>query len=319
LTKLTKIVAPADLAAAHEKVGALAAVDTWLRDVIAAHHPVLNRTVCPFVGPAIERGTLFYRLISGCRSTADVVAAMEEVVEEFVALAPQTGSDAYLRTLVAIFDDVPPEDAQRVVIAAHSELKSRCTRRGLMVGEFAPGYHLASTRNPMVNVGESPVPVLALRHMLPSDHRFLAGDDRWLSAWAVRFSVDRVPLFRPLSEQDLAEIVRAGHEEHADAGHVLCYQGDVGHDFYFVLDGEALVQRNGARVATLGQGDFFGELALLTRHPRNATVVADTDMSLLVLSRRDFAHLVDSVPSLAHRLLAGLAERVSEADARSAL
>jgi hypothetical protein len=164
--------------------GGIAAVDEWLRTVIGEHHPLLERRICPFVPPALERGTLSYAAVRGCRSPADVVAAMEELGERFLDLPPLAGPDAQLKTLVAVFVDIDAEGAEPLVIAAHPELKDRWTERGLMVGEVAPGYVLPSTRRPELNVGEAPAPVLALRYMLPSDRRFLLGADRWLAAWA---------------------------------------------------------------------------------------------------------------------------------------
>jgi CRP-like cAMP-binding protein len=98
---------------------------------------------------------------------------------------------------------------------------------------------------------------------------------------------------------------------------VLCHQGDVGNEFFLILEGEATVQRNGKRVATLGPVDHFGELALLTGYLRNATIIAETGMTLLVLDRSRFTKLIDSIPALAHKLLMGLAERLSVADAQS--
>jgi CRP-like cAMP-binding protein len=75
------------------------------------------------------------------------------------------------------------------------------------------------------------------------------------------------------------------------------------------------VRRGGERVATLGPGDYFGELALLDHGPRSATVIAETDMRLFVLGQREFAGLVETVPGLAAKLLPGLAHRLREVDA----
>ena len=77
------------------------------------------------------------------------------------------------------------------------------------------------------------------------------------------------------------------------------------------------MRRNNKKVATLTAGGSFGELALLTRLPRNATVVADTEMELLVLGQREFSGLLDEVPGMAHKLLSSMAQRLSEADVRS--
>ena len=315
--ELAGVVVRADALDASATPGPVAAVDAWIRGAIGASHPVLGRVVCPFVAPALAHGSMYYAPVHGCRSSEDVVAVMDELMERFVGLAPRSGPRTHLKALVAIFVDVEAADGERIVIGAHRELKDRCTERGLMVGEFAPGYRLASTRNASVNVGESPVPVLAVRHMLPSDRRFLDAEDRWLSAWAKRFGADRVPIFQALSATELAAIARVATEVTAKAGEVLCRQGDVGHEFFLVLEGEAVVHRSGREVDRIGPRDHFGELALLTRDPRNATVTAASDMTLLVLSRREFREAIDAIPALAHRLLAGLAQRLSEADART--
>jgi CRP/FNR family cyclic AMP-dependent transcriptional regulator len=308
----------ADALAAQPACGPVTTVDAWIRDVVAQYAPALDREVCPFVRPALDRGTLFYAPVMGCRSPDDVTAVIEELVSRFEALRPRDGPDAHLKTLVAVFVDVQPEDANRIVIAAHHELKNRCTERGLMIGEFAPGYWLPSTRNAALNVGDAPAPVLALRHMLISDRRFLEKEDQWMAAWASKFGADRIPLFRPFSKKELATVSRLSRVANIEAGQVLCNQGDLGDELFLIVRGEAAVSRNGREIATVGPGMYIGELALLTDRPRNATVTASTDMVLLVLNRRAFRQVVDSLPSVVHKLLAGLADRLSEADVKSA-
>ena len=177
----------ADWLASQPACGPVIAVDTWIRNVLGRYSSALNREVCPFITPALERNTIFYAPVKGCRSPDDVIAVMEELISHFEVLHPRDGPDAQLKALVAIFVDVQPEDAARIVISAHHELKNRCTERGLMVGEFGPGYWLPSTRNAALNVGEAPAPVLALRHMIVSDRRFLVARDRWIKSWASRF------------------------------------------------------------------------------------------------------------------------------------
>jgi CRP-like cAMP-binding protein len=75
------------------------------------------------------------------------------------------------------------------------------------------------------------------------------------------------------------------------------------------------VTRNGKKVATLGPGGYFGELSLLDRKPRSATVVSDTEMDVLVLSQRQFNSVLQSVPTIARKMLSAMANRVREADA----
>ena len=97
-------------------------------------------------------------------------------------------------------------------------------------------------------------------------------------------------------------------------GHVLCTQGTIGREFFFVVDGQASVRRNNRKVATLGPGQYFGELALLDRRPRSASVISDTEMRLLVLGQREFNTVLDTMPALSHKLLAAMATRLRDSD-----
>ena len=129
--------------------------------------------------------------------------------------------------------------------------------------------------------------------------------------------LSKIWLFSTSSSKDLRTIRRALEEVAVPPGRILCEQGTIGREFFLIVKGEASVRRNNRKVATLGPGQYFGELALLDRAPRNATVEAETPMTLLVLGQREFADLLDSVPSLAHKLLRAMAARLREADAKS--
>ena len=85
---------------------------------------------------------------------------------------------------------------------------------------------------------------------------------------------------------------------------------------FVLVDGEATAKRNGRKVATLGPGAAFGELSLLDRGPRTATVTADTECTLLVMGAREFSGVLDDVPGIAHKLLGALASRIRELDAK---
>ncbi len=123
-----------------------------------------------------------------------------------------------------------------------------------------------------------------------------------------------IPLFSALNKKDLQRIAKASNEISLDSGTVLVDQGDMGREAFVLIEGTATVSRNGRRVGTLGPGDAVGELALLDHGPRTARVVADTDLTALVLSAREFAGVIEEVPGLAHKLLAQLASRVRELD-----
>lgn len=98
----------------------------------------------------------------------------------------------------------------------------------------------------------------------------------------------------------------------------LVEEGTIGREFFLIVEGEASVRRNGRRLATLGPGQYFGELALLDRRPRSATVISETEMRLLVLGQRQFNGMLDAVPALGRKLLAAMATRLREADSRAA-
>ncbi len=124
-----------------------------------------------------------------------------------------------------------------------------------------------------------------------------------------------VPLFSALSKDELAEVVQAADEFDATAGQVLVEEGRVGREFFLILSGDALVEREGQEVARLGAGQWFGELSLLDHQPRSASVQAVTDMKLLVLGEAVFAGLLENIPTLAAKLLRNLAHRLRESDA----
>jgi CRP-like cAMP-binding protein len=127
----------------------------------------------------------------------------------------------------------------------------------------------------------------------------------------------QVPLFSACSKKDLQHVARRAEHVRVDAGKVLVREGAAGSEFFVIMEGQADVTKRGQKVATLGPGQFFGDLALLDRAPRNATVTAATPMELLVLGQREFASIIDEVPGFAHKLLAGLAHRLREYDAKS--
>ena len=127
----------------------------------------------------------------------------------------------------------------------------------------------------------------------------------------------RVRLFSACSKKELTTIGRASDEVTVADGAVLCEEGKPGHEFYLVLGGNVVVKKGNRKLTTLGPGDHFGELALLHRGPRNASVVADGSATLLVLGQREFSGVLDSIPGLAHKLLTTMASRLAEADSRS--
>jgi CRP-like cAMP-binding protein len=127
----------------------------------------------------------------------------------------------------------------------------------------------------------------------------------------------QLPLFSTCSKKDLRLVASKATPLDIPAGRTIIEEGAPGKEFFVIDTGTAIVKRNGRKVATLGPGSAFGELALLDGGPRTATVVADSDLSVLILTRPEFAGLLDEVPGLARKLLQALAGRLREADSRA--
>jgi CRP/FNR family cyclic AMP-dependent transcriptional regulator len=125
----------------------------------------------------------------------------------------------------------------------------------------------------------------------------------------------RIWLFSGCTTAELRKIRGSLDEIEVPKGKMLVEEGRVGLEFFIIVTGKAVVTRNGKRVATLGPGDHFGEMALLDRHPRSASVVSETEMDLLVLSQRQFNGVLSSVPTIARKMLAATAGRLREVDA----
>ena len=125
--------------------------------------------------------------------------------------------------------------------------------------------------------------------------------------------LSEVALFSACTDRELDRLAR--HAEIVDftAGDVLMSEGETGHEFFVIVDGEVGVTSGGTTVAKLGAGSYVGELALLDPGPRTATVTALRDTQAVLLSSREFYAAVEDVPGLTRKLLTGLARRLREA------
>ena len=119
----------------------------------------------------------------------------------------------------------------------------------------------------------------------------------------------KVPLFSGCSKKELRQIASLGTSLRVGPGTELTRQGDPGSEFIMIVDGHTRCVKNGRTVDRFGPGDFFGELALITRHPRNATVVTEGEATVRVFDRREFTTLLDDAPGIARKLLVVLAAR----------
>jgi CRP-like cAMP-binding protein len=121
-------------------------------------------------------------------------------------------------------------------------------------------------------------------------------------------------LFSLCSRKELRTVAKVAKIRDVPKGTRLMAEGDQGDTMYVIVSGVARVSRKGRKVAALGAGDAVGELAVLGRAPRNASVDAETDLQVAEISRRSLSKLVNDVPPFALKLLEAMASRVRELD-----
>ena len=110
--------------------------------------------------------------------------------------------------------------------------------------------------------------------------------------------LEGLPLFDSLAKGDRRRIASLTDEVDIREGEELLHQGDFAHEFMLVMDGSAEVVRDSEHVADLGPGDFLGEIAALDRGQRNASVVAKSQMRVIVMTDRDLRHIARAMPTV---------------------
>ena len=118
-----------------------------------------------------------------------------------------------------------------------------------------------------------------------------------------------IPLFEDTSDEELAKIATFAQEVTVEEGRELVREGDFSYEFMAIEEGEAEVTRHGDHVADLGPGDFFGEMGLLEKTLRNATVTARSPMMLVTLTGWDLKRMERSMPDAIERVRATLEAR----------
>jgi CRP-like cAMP-binding protein len=121
-------------------------------------------------------------------------------------------------------------------------------------------------------------------------------------------------MFSDLSQRHLKEIGKHADQVKVEAGRVLAQQENKGWEFIFIVDGKARVDKGGEIIRRLSEGDFFGEISLIDGEPRTATVTAETDMTLLVVNKTSFDHLLAKVPGLQRKILISLCKYLRSAE-----
>ena len=123
--------------------------------------------------------------------------------------------------------------------------------------------------------------------------------------------IRQVPLFARCNRKELAELASIADEVDLAAGRVLMREGERGREFFVLLRGSADVLRNGRKINQLDDGDFFGEIALVSRSVRTATVTTSAPSQVLVITDQAFRALLDHAPQIQIRVLEALADRLA--------
>jgi CRP/FNR family transcriptional regulator, cyclic AMP receptor protein len=126
----------------------------------------------------------------------------------------------------------------------------------------------------------------------------------------------RVPLFAGCSKTELRELAKTADELDIREGTVLTREGRTAKEFFVLIEGTAQVTKAGNTIAELKAGDWFGEIALITDSPRTATVTATSPIDVLVITDRRFRTVVETMPSIALKVLSCVGERLAR-DAHS--
>lgn len=121
----------------------------------------------------------------------------------------------------------------------------------------------------------------------------------------------RAPLFSGCSKSELRALASTADELDLREGTIITREGRPGREFFVLISGTAQVTKKGKEVAQLGAGDWFGEIALLTDAPRTATVKATSPVDVLVITDRRFKTVVETMPSIALKILSSIGERLA--------
>jgi hypothetical protein len=199
---------------AESDLNALRAVADWIKSFVAMPNKDLGRggPVCPFVGRAMERNTLWLapeRIAD--RGVADVVQLANDYKGRLLRAEPVQGDGIAFKAIVVVFTDVSADRANDILTDAQMAqlLKPSYDKDGVVIGEFYERNELTSIHNPAFRPFRSPVPFMLLRHADISDWKFYLDDEDWLRIWARRFPESAVPA--------LAEELRRTNWQHLEA------------------------------------------------------------------------------------------------------
>lgn len=176
LDRDTPVLLPLEVAVpeGHPSVQTIA---QWVKSYLCAPHPELGRNgpMCPFVPGALMKKLMFATVYENADLDVPAIKAiLLREMERFIALEPVSGNEAQFKSLMVLFPKLPADEAAVLVETAQAELQGRFVPNGLMVGEFHDGPpDKRGLWNPDFRPLYSPVPMLVIRHMVPTDVLFL--------------------------------------------------------------------------------------------------------------------------------------------------
>jgi CRP/FNR family transcriptional regulator, cyclic AMP receptor protein len=126
--------------------------------------------------------------------------------------------------------------------------------------------------------------------------------------------LEKVSMFSACNKKELGRLAAVAQERRVPSGAVLTKEGEAGDEFFVVAEGMAQASIKGRKVGSIPAGSFFGEMSLLDQGPRTATVTAELPTRLVVITAKDFGKVIDEIPSIALKIMKGLATRIRQAD-----
>ena len=158
-------------------ISSLQAIQCYVRNFLAKPNPNLGRKgpTCPFVPTSLKFDSIYLGQITKkqAQSVSEIQAIVKSMIPTFLAIEPSSGPKAPFKAIILVFPDVGDYDASEYIDGVQRRLKPYFVNEGLMLGEFHKHNNASGLRNPSFFPLRTPVPCLAIRHMVPSDIVFL--------------------------------------------------------------------------------------------------------------------------------------------------
>lgn len=172
-------------------------VVSWAQEYLIRPHPLLGRDgpVCPYAQASLEKRLFLLAVCPGADLDPEQVArTVMQYRDWFLELEPRTGAESFFKTILILFPDLPLGDVPILIDATQEDLKREYVRKGLMIGEFHPlPPQKAGLWNPDFRPLKAPVPMLVIRHMVPTDFPFLKDEKGFMEAY-LNIYQDQVPV-----------------------------------------------------------------------------------------------------------------------------